>query len=355
MKIAFDVSDLCTNRADGTTRYTRELVTRLPELVSEHDWQLFGPCDQSGPPRHSRVTWHGSPWPKYWTQLRLPVDLYRYPCDVLFMPIQQLPVFRPPYQKTVAVVHDLAFHYYPEHFTYKDWALLHLFTAQVAREADEIIAVSQATARDIEHFYGRRDGVSVVHHGVDQERFHPKGGIKVPDILKPYILFVGQIQPRKNLIRLVEAFEQLAGEDKELRLVMAGGYGWLQQLILKRVNESSYRERIKRLGPVLDDQLPALYANAEVFILPSLYEGFGMPVLEAMAAGCPVVTSNVSSLPEIAGDAAVLVDPTRVDAIADGIREARQQRRELIECGFKRAAEFKWEKTARETMNVLLK
>lgn len=108
-------------------------------------------------------------------------------------------------------------------------------------------------------------------------------------------------------------------------------------------------------GPVPEDQLPALYAHAEVFVLPSLYEGFGMPVLEAMAAGCPVVTSTVSSLPEVAGDAAVLVDPTDTEAIASGIGEARQRRGELQVKGFKRAQEFTWERTAHETLCVLLK
>lgn len=345
MKIAFDVSDLCTNRADGTTRYTKELVKRLPELASEHTWRLLGPCAP-----------YGSPWPKYWTQTKLSFDLYRDRCDVLFMPIQQLPILRPR-MKTVAVVHDLAFHYYPEHFTYKNWALLHLFTAQVAREADQIIAVSAATAQDIDTFYGRRDGVHVIHHGVDMARFQAKGvrypKIKVPDPLKPYVLFVGQIQPRKNIIRLVEAFERLAEYDRELHLVIAGGHGWLQQPILKRIIESPYRERIKRLGPVPDSELPGLYANAEVFVLPSLYEGFGMPILEAMAAGCPVVTSTASSLPEVAGGAAIVVDPTDVVALAEGIQRARRERSELRVKGRQRAAEFTWEKTARETLQVL--
>lgn len=356
MKIVFDVSDLCTNRADGTTRYTKELVKRLPELASEHAWRLLGPCAP-----------YGSPWPKFWTQTKFSFDLYRDRCDVLFMPIQQLPIIRPR-MKTVAVVHDLAFHYYPEHFTYKNWALLHLFTAQVAQEADQIIAVSQATARDIEQFYGRSRNVSVVHHGVDMARFQAEGvsqakgvrylDFRVPDTLKPsdplpYILFVGQIQPRKNIIRLVEAFERLAEHDSELNLVIAGGHGWLRQPILKRIDDSRYRDRIKALGPVPDGELPGLYAHAEVFVLPSLYEGFGMPVLEAMAAGCPVVTSTTSSLPEVAGGAAVLVDPFSVEAIVSGIEQVRRGRGTLIEKGLRRAAEFTWERTARETLQVL--
>ncbi len=351
MNIAFDVSDLCTARSDGTTRYTTELLKRLPQLSEEHGWHYFAPC--ASPSALQRGAWHASPWPKYWTQLRLPIDLYRYPCDVLFMPIQQLPTLRPR-MKTVAVIHDLAFHYYPEHFTYKDWALLHLFTAQVTREADEIIAVSAATARDVEHFYGRAEAVTVIHHGVDIERFMA-GRHQPRPLANPYILFVGQIQPRKNITRLAEAFERLAEEDKELHLVIIGGHGWLQRPVFERIERAPYAGRINLVGAVSDEQLPAWYAHAGVFVLPSLYEGFGMPVLEAMAAGCPVVTSNVSSLPEVAGKAAVLVDPASSEAIADGVQEARQRRAELQAKGIKRASEFTWERTARETLRVLVR
>lgn len=347
MKIAFDVSDLCTNRADGTTRYTKTLWRRWSLLARQHDWHLFAPCRLS----ELGAVLHASPWPKCWTQLRLPVDLYRYRCEVLFMPIQQLPVLRPRYKKTVAVVHDLAFHYYPDHFTYKDWALLHLFTAQVAREADELIAVSKATASDLEQFYGRREKVTVIYHGVDQGvRNHE---FKVRGDSKPYILFVGQIQPRKNIVRLVEAFEQLAEDEPDLQLVIAGGHGWLQAPILEAIRTSRFSARIRRLGRVSDEQLAVLYAQAEVFVLPSLYEGFGLPVLEAMAAGCPVVTSNVSSLPEVVGDAAVLVDPHSSEAMALGIQSARARRAELSAAGRHRAALFSWDKTAQQTLAVL--
>src|SRR5690348_6828078 len=127
MKIGFDVSDLATNRADGTTRYTRELLQRMPTLASSDSWQLFAPADFTFEmrPNIKKII---SPWPKYWTQLRLPFDLLKIKPDVLFMPIQQLPIIRPRGLKTVAVVHDLAFHVFPEQFTYKDWVLLHTFT-----------------------------------------------------------------------------------------------------------------------------------------------------------------------------------------------------------------------------------
>lgn len=365
MKIGFDVSDLSTARADGTTRFTRELAKRFPVIGAENEWHYFAPGRDKGSHQEiHNVSWHSSPWPKYWTQSRLPFDLYKYQPDVLFMPIQQIPYLRPGGMKTVAVIHDLAVHYYPEYFTYKDWLLLHLFSAYAAREADEIITVSKATATDVAKFYGRTKNVQVVHHGVDSDKFRlPREEErseswnelknKYPQLKKPYILYVGQIQPRKNLIRLIDAFEKIKKNVSELQLVIAGSHGWLNKPIEKRVNDSKVKEFILLTGRVDDELLPALYWHAESFVLPSLYEGFGMPILEAFACGCPVVTSNVSAMPEVAGSAAVLVEPESVDSIAQGISEAMSRKDELKQLGLERVKEFSWDKTAKQILDVI--
>lgn len=355
MKIGFDVSDLATNRADGTTRYTREMAGRLPLMASQHEWHLFAPRDfrlETAPNSQKHI----SPWPKYWTQLRLPFDLYTYRPDVLLMPIQQIPYLRPKQMKTVATVHDLAVHKYPEQFQYRDWALLHVFSAYVARQADVLIADSHATAQDIAHYYGRTEKVYVVHLGLNHEQFRlptreEKAAARA--LHTPYMLYVGQIQPRKNLVRFVEAFEEVHEVHPELSLVIAGGYGWLQQPIVDRIKRSKIHDKIILTGVVPDALLPALYWHAEAFILPSLYEGFGMPILEAMACGCPVVTSNVSSMPEVAGDAAVLVDPTDTYSITHGIYQALARKEELKQRGLARAQEFSWDKTAGEIVKIL--
>lgn len=369
MKIGFDVSDLATDRADGTTRYTRELAARLPDMAQQHEWIFFSPFDSESIRRIAQdkpnVKIVLSPWPKYWTQSRLWLDLYREDIDVLFMPIQQLPVVRPRKIKTVSTVHDLAFHEYGQHFTYKDWVLQHVFTAYVARQATRVIAVSKSTANDMTRFYGRKENIDVIHHGLDSDRFRlPISGelessweklkAEMAGLRRPYLLYVGQIQPRKNLERLVGAFERLGSERKELHLVMAGGHGWLQKPIRERIEQSPLADRILLPGRVPDELLPALYWQAEVFVLPALYEGFGMPILEAMACGCPVVTSNVSSMPEVAGEAAVLVDPKSEESIASGIRNAVGRREELVHKGVERVRNFSWEKCARETLEVLL-
>lgn len=359
MKIGFDVSDLCTNRADGTTRYTLELAKKFPAPSDDtsRQWIYFGSCSRESTnfkAQNPNTEWISSPWPKYWTQSRLPWDLYRYTPDVLFMPIQQIPFIRPGKMKTVAVVHDLAFHVYPEQFTYKDWMLQHILTAYAVREADKIIAVSQATADDIAKYYGRTENVSVIHHGVDHASFtsglRQGFGRQAQVPAKPYILYVGQIQPRKNLIRLIQAFEILQQNEKDLQLVIAGSHGWLNSPIYRYMGLSPARENIVQLGRVGDDELARLYNNAAAYVLPSLYEGFGMPILEAMACRCPVVTSNISSMPEVAGGAAVLVDPLNVESIAAGIQEARNRRKELIPLGLARAQQFTWEKTAEKTL-----
>jgi glycosyltransferase involved in cell wall biosynthesis len=307
------------------------------------------------------VRLHISPWPRFWTQLRFPFELYRYKPDVLFMPIQQLPYLRPRQMKTVCVVHDLAWINFGEYFTAKDWVLQHTFTASVVRGADHLIAVSQATADDIARYYGRTAEVHVVHHGVDHTRFRPPVGEEEnrtwealkqwqPKLQKPYILHVGQIQPRKNLIRLIKAFESQPGDSQ---LVLAGSHGWLNKPIYERAQKSSVASRILMPGRVPDELLTALYWHADVFVMPSLYEGFGLPVLEAMACGTPTVTSAVSSLPEVAGKAAVLVDPMSVEAIAAGIYTARERRAELLSAGLQQAAKFTWDRTARRIASIL--
>jgi glycosyltransferase involved in cell wall biosynthesis len=371
MKIAFDASDLCTGRADGTTRYTAELAKRLPEIGKDVHWDLYGPCIAPTPHPtplpvrgEGNTVWHSSPFPAGWTQARFPFELMRDKPDVLFMPIQQLPIFRPHRTKTVAVIHDLAFHEFKEQFRYKDWLLLHTFSAQVANEADAIIAVSEATKQDIEKYYGRTHSVHVVHHGIDHGRFkvfseeEKNAGLKklqekYPEIKKPYILFVGQIQPRKNIVRLVEAFEALHKKGSVLQLVIAGGHGWNNAEIYKRIAESPERKNIILPGAVPDELLPTIYANAEVFVLPSLQEGFGIPLIEAAACGTPIVTSDRSSMKEIAEDFGVLIDPEDSHSLTNGIHEAFNKREKYSKKSINMAKKYSWDVTAQQTLRIL--
>jgi glycosyltransferase involved in cell wall biosynthesis len=173
-------------------------------------------------------------------------------------------------------------------------------------------------------------------------------------ITKPYILFVGTIQPRKNIAKLIEAVSLL--KNKEIQLVVVGKKGWLWEEILAAPEKFKITDRIKFLDFVGNEDLPSLYKNAQCFVLPSLYEGFGLPVLEAMQFGCPVVTSNVSSLPEVGGDAAIYFDPESVDDMAEKIDKVisdEKLRAEMTEKGYNQVKKFSWEKTAKETLKVL--
>jgi glycosyltransferase involved in cell wall biosynthesis len=361
MRIGFDASDLTTNRADGTTRYTRELAKRLPALLPEHQFYFFAPGEfEIGGSLPKNVQKVISPWPKYWTQARLPFDLFKVKPDVLFMPIQQLPIARPRHIKTVAVIHDLAFHEYGSQYTYKDWLLLHAFSSQVARQADCIIAVSHSTARDIEKYYGRTNNVSVIHHGVDLQHFHVPSEqerqsswgqlVKAyPKLRKPYLLYVGQIQPRKNLERLIAAFEIAHDTHNDLQFVISSGHGWKQSATLQAIKNSRAADHIYMPGRVSDDLLPALYWHAQAFALVSTYEGFGMPILEALACGTPVVTSTTSSMPEVGGGKSILVEPLDVESIAQGIETALTQSHTA---GL--GSEYSWEVCAQKTAQLLV-
>lgn len=170
-----------------------------------------------------------------------------------------------------------------------------------------------------------------------------------------YILFVGTLQPRKNLVRLIEAFSRL--NPKPYTLIIVGKPGWMYEEIYQAPKKFGVEEKVKFLDYVSDEDLPSLYQNARCFVLPSLYEGFGLPVLEAMSYGCPVVTSNTSSLPEAGGEAAIYVDPESVESIKEGILKVLnftpRARQDLIKKGYDQVKKFSWEKCARETLKVL--
>jgi glycosyltransferase involved in cell wall biosynthesis len=223
------------------------------------------------------------------------------------------------------------------------------FTAQArqaAARADAIIAVSEFTKRQVVELLGfdeRR--VYVVHHGLRPLPYRAAQRERV-------VLNVGAIQTRKNVARLVEAFETLDGS---WRLVLAGSFGYGSDAVRERIERSSARDRIRVLGYVSPDELTSWYARASIFAFPSLDEGFGMPLLEAMAAGLPIVTSNRSALPEVAGDAALLVDPADTDALAGSLQRLAvdlELRQELASRGEARVREFRWEKAVRQTWTV---
>jgi glycosyltransferase involved in cell wall biosynthesis len=262
-------------------------------------------------------------------------------------------------RRSVLTVHDLIFERYPQHHTWKNRFFLKLGMPLFVRAADAIIAVSRHTKRDIIELYGApAQKIHVIYEGID-ERFSPVDAAGVEavrqkyTIERPYLLMVGTLEPRKNHVAALHALARLKADGFPHCLVIAGGHGWLFDPIQSLVGELQLTPDVIFTGRVPDEDLPALYSGADSFLMPSLYEGFGFPVLEAMACGTPVVCSNVSSLPEVAGDAALLVDPEHEDALAQAVGRvlADPELSAQLRCsGEVQAARFRWIDCAEATV-----
>jgi glycosyltransferase involved in cell wall biosynthesis len=290
--------------------------------------------------------------------------------DILFVPAHVLPLYHP--RKSVVTVHDLGYLHHPETHTGGQNRYLNWSTPFSARAATRVITVSAATKSDlIHHYHIEPDKIKVVYHGFEREHFRPVHDIdelqrvreKYGIASNPYLFYVGTIQPRKNLGRLIEAFANMVRDPnfeyparEQLQLVLGGKAGWLSEQVVEQVKQAGLGRQLNLAGYVADNDLPALMSGAEGLVLPSLYEGFGLPVLEALACGTPVVCSNAGSLPEVAGEAALFHHPLDTKAIEWNLRQLLTSptlREELREKGFKQAAKFSWEKCATETLTVI--
>ena len=300
---------------------------------------------------------------KLWTQLALPFDLFAHSPrpNVFFSPTHYAPRFSP--VPTAISIMDLSFIHFPELFKKRDLYQLKNWTRYSAKKASVIFTISKSTKDDIIKTYNINESkVIVAYPGISVKSNKNKDwnmtNLNRFGIKNNYILFVGTLQPRKNIERLVEAFSLLSkdSEFESIQLVIVGKKGWLYEPILAAPKKYDVEDKVLFLDSIKDDDLPVLYTNALCFVLPSLYEGFGFPVLEAMQYGCPVVTSNVSSLPEVGGDAALYVNPEDVDDIELKIKKLLKNdslRKELIKKGYEQVKKFNWKKTAEETLKYL--
>jgi glycosyltransferase involved in cell wall biosynthesis len=269
----------------------------------------------------------------------------------------------PPFRDvpTVLTVHDMIFRLFPEHQKRLNYWYLNATMPLYCRRADAIITVSECSKRDIVHHYGLDPAkVAVIHEAASPE-FRPASPVAVDGIRRQYglpsrfIIHVGTIEPRKNLIRLIEALQRLRGEGLHIPLVVVGAKGWLYDDLFRRLQELEIRDDIHFPGYVPQADLPILYSAATMEVMPSVYEGFGLPVLEAMACGTPVVCSDASSLPELGGEAARYFDPYHTEAIGDAIRRvwaSEELRAEMRQAGLEQAAKFSWSQTAEKTREV---
>lgn len=372
MIIGFDGSRVFVPDRTGTENYSFQLLKNLAEIdgsnlgkgsLSKNKYRIYiRPGINVGKNWPDNFQFIKINWPRLWTQGGLGLQTFKDNLDVLFIPAHTLPLFRKPGLKTVVTVHDLGSEYLPSMHQAKQRIYLGFMQEYQLQTATKIIAVSRATKGDLVKKIGLDPNkIEVVYEGYDKKMFNP---VKT-DILnhslkqyglkpKEYFLFIGTVQPRKNLERLIRAF---SSDFTGLKLAIVGSKGWMSDRIYSLPEELKTEDRVRFLGYVPEKDLPALYSGAKAFTFPSLFEGFGLPILEAQACGCPVLTSNISSMPEVAGKGAVFVNPYSVDDIVKGMIRIMNNdlRIKNIKAGFENVKRFSWEKAAKETLEVLEK
>lgn len=356
----------------GIGRYVRELVAALGEYDVKTRYRLFvaGATSDQLPPPHQQLppnyTWrptriHNRWWARWWHRARLPyprIEAFTGPLALYHATDFVLPPTHSS-TKTLLTVHDLSYIKSPETASPRLRRYLNAVVPRSVARANHILADSESTKSDLMAIYHVPDEkITVLLPGVNA-RFrrvqddHALAGVREKYHMGdwPYLFTVGTVQPRKNYVRLFEALEQLLPQFPDLHLVIAGGKGWLDNPIYDAIRNPTLQERVHFIGFADDADLPALYTMAQCVPFISLYEGFGLPVLEAMACGTPVVSSTISSTPEAAGGASLEVDPLDVAGMAEAIGRVLRDatlRQWLIERGYQQAATFTWHRTARQ-------
>lgn len=327
-------------RNGGVSRYIRYLLTELAKRPGEHEYTVFVNGNEVVEylnARHPQITYLSAPWPESrpavrvaWEQFTLPNVLRQRHVDVLHSPVNVLPAWLPSNCATVVTLHDLAFLRFPEVLTQAKRMYHRTFTVHSLRRATMLIAVSESTRQDAHELVGiPLERIQTVYPCINEHfsnvieegevrMFRQKKGLG-----EGYILYLGTLEPRKNIITLIDAYAQLRrNATVREKLVLAGGKGWLYDTIFEKVRQLNMEADVIFPGFVADGEQALWYAAASTFAYPSLYEGFGLPVAEALASGIPTVTSNVSSLPEAGAGIALCVDPRDVQALSETLYKA---------------------------------
>lgn len=324
-------------RNGGVSRYIRYLLTELAKRPGEHEYTVFVNGNEVVEylnARHPQITYLSAPWPESrpaarvaWEQFTLPNLLRQRHVDVLHSPVNVLPAWLPSNCATVVTLHDLAFLRFPEVLTQAKRIYHRTFTVHSLRRATMLIAVSESTRQDAHELVGiPLERIQTVYPCINEHfsnvieegevtMFRQKKGLG-----EGYILYLGTLEPRKNIITLIDAYAQLRQNSTvREKLVLAGGKGWLYDAIFEKVRQLNMEADVIFPGFVADGEQALWYAAASTFAYPSLYEGFGLPVAEALASGIPTVTSNVSSLPEAGAGIALCIDPRDVQALSEAL------------------------------------
>jgi glycosyltransferase involved in cell wall biosynthesis len=357
-RIALDIRQLCLPPS-GDRTHLLGLLREFSTLAGDDQFLLClnEPCPEAlaDLPASDRYHLHSlrsrPGW--LWTPVAWPRLLRRERAQVAHG-VYLVPPFSP--CPTVVTIHDVSFLAHPEWFPRQALRIMRVLIPLSARRATRLVTATEHAASEIVRLIGvPRSKISVIPYGVD-ERFVPVDRdearqriLQAYGLSGPYLIAVGLLQPRKNLARLLEAFALVAPDHPDLKLAVVGATGWGNEPFHERLRELRLQDRVVLCGSVPAEDLPALYSAAEMLVYPSLYEGFGLPPLEAMRCGTPVVASNTTSIPEVVGDAAVLADPLEPESIAAGIKSILDDSgiaAELSRRGLQRAREFTWRRSA---------
>jgi len=386
MRIGVDIRGLITGQQSGIEQYTLKILEYLLRLDQNNTYVLFYVAYRDWDDRWEALA-NALPWLRQpnvevkklkwinfplllhalWKPLGWPqVDRICGGLDAMWQPSPRLlPVSK--HCRTVITFHDLVFELFPQFYTWKSrlwqWQMSY---AYLARTADQIIAVSQNTKQDLINIYHiDSQKVTVIYEGVDPEYFAPAGDSQLLKDLKnkfgiaeDYLYYIGSLEPRKNIIAIIRGLSYLKHQGfVNMKLVVSGGKGWLNEAVFAEVAKLNLQTEVIFTGSVTEEEKQAWLKGARAFVFPSLYEGFGLPVLEAMAAGCPVITSKTSSLPEVTGTTALLIDPHRPNELNLALVRLLTDTnfaKQSAEQGRARAHQFKWETAATETLKILM-
>ena len=358
MLIGIDASRTVREQKTGTEWYSWYLIRELSKLDFRNNYLLYTP---NLPKKeflydNSHFQWKIIPPQKLWSQRALVSEVNHNPPDVLFIPSHVIPHLNK--VKSVVTIHDLAYKYYPKAYSLKDRFYLDLTTKQASKKATRIIVPSVSTKNDLIKFYNTDENkVTVVYEGVDTDIFKP--GKSESSFKNPYILFIGRLEERKNVTLLIKAFNLLAKENTPVELVLIGKPGYGYENIKEEIDKlpPEVKSKIHELGYVPYNEIMQYLQNATVFAFPSNYEGFGLTLLESMACGIPVISSDMSSLPEVAGQAALTLPNDNVLSWASALSKLIHKdddRQRMIDRGLRRVSNFSWKTTAEKTLEVIL-
>lgn len=365
MKIAIDGNEANTGQRVGIGEYAYQLITNLSKYQKKHTFTIL----LKDPPG-SHLPLESNKWkyrlvgpPYLWSQIAFPYYLVtNRHYDVVFSPTHYGPRLSP--IPSVISIMDLSYLYYPNLFKKSDLYKLTNWTAYSVRQAAYILTISEFSKNAIiKNYKVNHDKVVVTYPGYNRKVYNTNYKKDEVDTIKDkyglgeYIIFVGTIQPRKNIIKLAGAYKLLLSKYPRLKLVIVGKKGWLFESIFEWLDPYIKERRILYLDYLKDKEIALLYQNALVFVLPSLYEGFGLTVVEAMACGCPVAVSNVTSLPEIAGGQALLFDPNSQADIAEKIASLltlkTSEKNKVIKKGILQAQKYSWDECGQKTIEVI--